>query len=103
MRDLAGRYQVEVSAFCDELCMNWDELATLAADPLVTIGAHTVNHVMLSKVPEKSARSEMDMSRLVIAAALGRAPDHLSYPVEIAAPPDFASSALPRISASRLR
>ncbi len=81
VRDLAGRYQVEVSAFCDELCMNWDELATLAADPLVTIGAHTVNHVMLAKVPEKSARSEMDMSRLVIAAALGRAPDHLSYPV----------------------
>jgi peptidoglycan/xylan/chitin deacetylase (PgdA/CDA1 family) len=81
VRDLAGRYQVEISAFCDELCMNWDELATLAADPLVTIGAHTVNHVMLAKVPEKSARSEMEMSRSVIAASLGRRPDHLSYPV----------------------
>jgi peptidoglycan/xylan/chitin deacetylase (PgdA/CDA1 family) len=61
--------------------MNWEELATLAADPLVTIGAHTVNHVMLAKVAEKSARSEMEMSRSVIAAALGRSPDHLSYPV----------------------
>jgi peptidoglycan/xylan/chitin deacetylase (PgdA/CDA1 family) len=81
VRDLAGRYQVEISAFCDELCMNWDELATLAADPLVTIGAHTVNHVMLAKVPEKSARSEMEMSRSVIEASLGRRPDHLSYPV----------------------
>ena len=61
--------------------MNWDELATLAADPLVTIGAHTVNHVMLAKVPEKSARSEMEMGRSVIAASLGKRPDHLSYPV----------------------
>jgi len=81
IRDLAGRYQVDIAAFCDELCMNWDELTRLAADPLVTIGAHTVNHVMLAKVPEKSARSEMEMSRAVIEAALGVRPDHLSYPV----------------------
>jgi len=81
IRDLARRYQVDIAAFCDELCMNWDELTKLAADPLVTIGAHTVNHVMLAKVPEKSARSEMEMSRAVIEAALGVRPDHLSYPV----------------------
>jgi peptidoglycan/xylan/chitin deacetylase (PgdA/CDA1 family) len=81
IRDLAGRYQVDIAAFCEELCMNWDELTRLAADPLVTIGAHTVNHVMLAKVPEKSARSEMQMSRAVIEAALGARPEHLSYPV----------------------
>jgi peptidoglycan/xylan/chitin deacetylase (PgdA/CDA1 family) len=68
-------------SFCEELCMGWDELAKLAADPLVTIGAHTVNHVMLAKVPEKTARSEMEMSRKVIAVALGARPDHLSYPI----------------------
>ncbi|MEA3026613.1 MAG: hypothetical protein QOF91_1898, partial [Alphaproteobacteria bacterium] len=60
---------------------NWEELTQLAADPLVTIGAHTVNHVMLAKVPERSARSEMEMSRAVIEASLGMRPDHLSYPV----------------------
>ena len=81
VRDLAGRYRVDLAAFCDELCMSWDELATLATDPLVAIGAHTVNHVMLAKVPEKSARSEMEMSRSVIEASLGRRPEHLSYPV----------------------
>jgi peptidoglycan/xylan/chitin deacetylase (PgdA/CDA1 family) len=67
--------------FCNALCMDWNELAKLASDPLVTIGAHTVNHVMLAKVPERMARSEMQMSRSVIEASLGKRPDHLSYPV----------------------
>jgi len=81
VRDLSARYSVDIAAFCDELCMTWDELSRLAADPLVTIGAHTVNHVMLAKVPERLARSEMEMSRSVIEAALDTRPDHLSYPV----------------------
>jgi peptidoglycan/xylan/chitin deacetylase (PgdA/CDA1 family) len=81
VRDLCGRYQIDIAAFCDELCMTWEELARLAADPLVTIGAHTVNHVTLAKVSERAARSEMDMSRSVIEASLGVRPAHLSYPV----------------------
>jgi peptidoglycan/xylan/chitin deacetylase (PgdA/CDA1 family) len=81
VRDLSRRYRVDIAAFCNELCMDWAELANLAADPLVTIGAHTVNHVMLAKVPEATARSEMAMSRSVIEASLGIRPDHLSYPV----------------------
>ena len=81
VRDLSARYHVDIAGFCDELCMNWSELGELADDPLVTIGAHTVNHVMLAKVPEKAARSEMEMSRSVIEASLGMRPDHLSYPV----------------------
>jgi len=81
VRDLSARYRVDIMEFCSALCMNWAELTTLAADPLVTIGAHTVNHVMLAKVPERMARSEMAMSRAVIEASLGQRPDHLSYPV----------------------
>jgi peptidoglycan/xylan/chitin deacetylase (PgdA/CDA1 family) len=81
VRDLSARYHVDIAEFCNDLCMNWNELTMLAADPLVTIGAHTVNHVMLAKVPERMARSEMAMSRSVIEASLGKRPDHLSYPV----------------------
>jgi hypothetical protein len=81
IRDLSRRYQVDIAAFCEDLCMTWDELAALASDPLVTIGAHTVNHVMLKKVPEKAARTEMEMSRSVITASLGVRPQHLAYPV----------------------
>ena len=81
VRDLSERYQVDIASFCEELCMTWDELSTLAADPLVTIGAHTVNHVMLKKVSEKTARTEMEMSRAVIEASLGVKPQHLAYPI----------------------
>ena len=80
VRDLALRYQVDVAAFCKDLCMGWQEIALLARDPLVTIGAHTVNHLALAKLPEKAVRSEMDLSRTVIELALGARPAHLSYP-----------------------
>ena len=90
MRDLAACYQVDIAAFCKDLCMDWQEIAALAADPLVTIGAHTVNHPMLAKLPEKAVRSEMDLSRSVIEAALGARPAHLSYPYRRSAAPRAA-------------
>jgi peptidoglycan/xylan/chitin deacetylase (PgdA/CDA1 family) len=81
VRDLAACYRVDMASLCQRYCMSWEELAELAADPLVTIGAHTVNHPMLAKVPEETVRSEMNLSRSVIEAALMVKPQHLSYPV----------------------
>ena len=81
VRELAARYRVDIAAFCEELCMTWPEIAKLAADPLVTIGAHTVNHPILAKVSEAAVRSELANGRAVIEAALGRRPQHLAYPV----------------------
>src|SRR5689334_5383346 len=45
--ELAARYGIDMQPLREELCMDWDEVRALAADPLATIGAHTVNHVML--------------------------------------------------------
>jgi peptidoglycan/xylan/chitin deacetylase (PgdA/CDA1 family) len=80
VRRLAAFYQVDVAAFCARECMDWADLARLAADPLVTIGARTVNHPILARLPKDAARSEMELSRSVIEAALGVTPAHLSYP-----------------------
>jgi peptidoglycan/xylan/chitin deacetylase (PgdA/CDA1 family) len=80
VRHLAAFYNVDVAAFCRDLCMSWPELAALAADPLVTIGAHTVSHPMLAKLSKEAARSEMELSASVIEAALSLRPQHLSYP-----------------------
>jgi peptidoglycan/xylan/chitin deacetylase (PgdA/CDA1 family) len=93
IHDLCRRYGVDMAAFCRDLCMGWDELAALARDPLVTIGAHTVNHVMLRKVSDAEARAEIGMSAAVIEAALGVRPRHFAYPIGDAAsagPREFA-------------
>jgi peptidoglycan/xylan/chitin deacetylase (PgdA/CDA1 family) len=82
VRDLCARYHVDMTAFCRDLCMTWPEIAEMAADPLVTIGAHTVSHSMLMKIPSDAAvRAEMEQSRALIEAALGVRPEHLAYPV----------------------
>jgi peptidoglycan/xylan/chitin deacetylase (PgdA/CDA1 family) len=96
VRNLSACYGVDIASFCKELCMGWEELAQLASDPLVTIGAHTVTHPMLAKLPEKSARSEIDLSRSVIEAALSKRPEHLAFPIgdrTSAGPREFAIAA----------
>src|SRR5208282_5805933 len=95
VRNLAACYQVDIAAFCKDLCMDWPQIAQLAADPLVTIGAHTVNHPMLARLPADAARGEMDLSRSVIEAALSRPPQHLAYPFgdpTAAGPREFAAA-----------
>jgi peptidoglycan/xylan/chitin deacetylase (PgdA/CDA1 family) len=90
VRDLCACYGVDMASICRDLCMGWQDIADLAADPLCTIGAHTVNHMVLRKMPGDAAvRAEMEMSRAVIEAALGRRPEHLAFPIgdEISAGP----------------
>ncbi|HZL29514.1 MAG TPA: polysaccharide deacetylase family protein [Pseudolabrys sp.] len=82
VRDLCATYRVDIAEICRELCMDWQEIGELAQNPLVTIGAHTVNHMILKKIVDEDAvRSEMEMSRSVLEAALGKRPEHLAYPV----------------------
>ncbi|MEX0853186.1 MAG: polysaccharide deacetylase family protein [Bauldia sp.] len=80
-REIAAAGGVDLAAQCVELCMGWDELSHLAGSPLATIGAHTVNHVILSKVSDTAARREMAASVDRIDEALGVRPRHLAYPV----------------------
>ncbi len=96
VRDLASRYGVDDAAFCRDLCMTWPEIGEIADDPLATIGAHTVNHVMLRKAGDEAVRNEMRQSAAVIEAALGERPAHFSYPVgdrTSAGPREFAIAA----------
>ncbi|WP_439575302.1 polysaccharide deacetylase family protein [Phreatobacter sp.] len=93
VRDLAERHGIDFRETCRKLCMDWDELAALGRDPLVTFGAHTVSHIMLAKYPDDVARQEMLTSREVIEARLGRPIRHFAYPVgdsTSAGPREFA-------------
>jgi peptidoglycan/xylan/chitin deacetylase (PgdA/CDA1 family) len=80
VRELAGRYGIDTKSFSGQLCMNWDELRTLAADPLMTVGAHTINHVILAKTDADVAFREIEQGRMLIEQKLGVKPMHFSFP-----------------------
>jgi peptidoglycan/xylan/chitin deacetylase (PgdA/CDA1 family) len=93
VRDLAKAYGFDLSAHCRDLIMDWRELRTFADEPLCTIGAHTVHHHELSKLPADVVRSEIEQSARVLKAQFGRDPEHLSYPIGsavAAGPREFA-------------
>ena len=60
--------------------MNWDELSAMVAHPLVTIGAHTINHRNLKRLSEAEARHEIGDVRRILKEKLGLEPRHFAYP-----------------------
>jgi peptidoglycan/xylan/chitin deacetylase (PgdA/CDA1 family) len=77
---LCAAHDIDEDAVSRELCMSWDELKPFAADPLVTIGAHTVSHCNLAKQTEAMVVHELSASRTDIENALQRPAVHLAYP-----------------------
>ena len=81
IRALAGQYGIDLDQHCRNLIMDWSELKTFAGEQLCTIGAHTVHHYELAKLPAAEARHEIEQSVRIIKAQFGIAPLHLSYPI----------------------
>ena len=80
INDLCTRYSVDLAALSREASMDWNDLAKLAADPLVTIGSATVNYPVLSNLKDADALREMTMGRAVAQAAFHREVRHFAYP-----------------------
>lgn len=90
---LAKQAGVDSAAITDELCLDWDGLRRIAADPLCTIGVHTLTHPMLAKHDADFVRRELAQSRALIEREIGRPAVHLAYPVgdaTSAGPREFA-------------
>lgn len=81
VRTFAAAYGYDVERQCRELIMDWQELRLFAGDPLCTIGAHTVHHYELAKLPADQAASEMAQSADILLAQFGERPQHFSYPL----------------------
>ena len=80
IKDLCTRYAVDLVALSREASLDWRDLATLASDPLATIGGATVNFPVLSNIKDSAALREMKMGKAVIDAALRRDVRHFAYP-----------------------
>jgi len=81
LAEFTGNYGYDLGRQCRDLIMDWQELRLFAGEPLCTIGAHTVNHYELAKLPAAQAASEMQQSAEILHAQLGLRPWHLSYPL----------------------
>lgn len=90
---LAADAGIDPSAQCAALCMNWQDLWRLAADPLVTIGAHTASHPDLRRIAPGAARREIGESIDRIQRMLGLRPAHFAYPFGRAGAEEFALAA----------
>lgn len=77
---LCAQHGVDGVAITRELCMSWAELRAFAADPLVTIGAHTISHCNLARESEAETRRQMQGSRSRIESELQRSALHFAYP-----------------------
>lgn len=78
---LSAAAGIDAGAIARELCLDWGEIETLSRHRLAEIGAHTVTHPRLAKLPRPQAFEEMRASRDAIAARLGAAPRFFAYPV----------------------
>ena len=80
LRRLALESGVDVDGPRLKTLMNWDEIRTVAAHPLVTIGAHTIHHPNLKRLSQDGARREIGEVRRVLRDRLGEEPRHFAYP-----------------------
>ncbi|MEM6461415.1 MAG: polysaccharide deacetylase family protein [Pseudomonadota bacterium] len=78
--DLARSAGIECEQFRNLYLMNWGEIATIAAHPLCSIGAHTVNHYNLKRLTEDKAFWEIAEAVNILNERLGTRPCHLAYP-----------------------
>jgi len=80
INDLCSRYSLDLAALSHAASMDWHDLAKLAADQRVTIGAATVNYPVLSNLTDATALREITMGATVIETALSRKIRHFAYP-----------------------
>ena len=77
---LAQSHGIDAQALAQRLIMTWEEIRALAAEPLVTIGAHTRGHWALANLSESEARAEIVESIRRLEDELQQPCRHFSYP-----------------------
>jgi peptidoglycan/xylan/chitin deacetylase (PgdA/CDA1 family) len=77
---IADAAEVDALAATRRTSMTWDEVRELAADPLVTIGAHTMGHHTLNLLTEAEMEVEVHVARRELEARIGREVMHFAYP-----------------------
>lgn len=78
--ELAWQAGIDPAQHLSAQMMRWVDIAALAADPLCTIGAHTIHHYAVARLKPEDARLEMAESARMIEMETGKRPQHFAYP-----------------------
>jgi peptidoglycan/xylan/chitin deacetylase (PgdA/CDA1 family) len=77
---VSEQWQVSSAPPPDAALLGAEGLRRLAASGIVTIGAHTVDHVRLRDRPAREQQETIAVSRTELERATGRAVSHFAYP-----------------------
>jgi len=77
---LARDHGIDPEELVDDLVMGPAELNLLEASPLASLGAHTISHRALARLPEADAREEMALSADHVKEITGKRPDAIAFP-----------------------
>jgi peptidoglycan/xylan/chitin deacetylase (PgdA/CDA1 family) len=80
LSDLFGVESLEQAAPGAGEFMSWEDLREIARHPLVTVGAHTVSHPLLTVLSWREVLRELLHSKREIQSRLGRPVEAVAYP-----------------------
>ena len=75
-----GKNAVEFKELCESVSMSWDEIAAISKHPLITIGAHTMQHVSVKQQATSDVENEMRLSKQELEHFIGKEVKHFAYP-----------------------
>jgi peptidoglycan/xylan/chitin deacetylase (PgdA/CDA1 family) len=78
--DLCERSGRDATELLDRAFLSWDQLRTLAQDPLASVGVHTVSHRALATLADDEAAREICDAREELESKLAVPVRHLVYP-----------------------
>lgn len=80
IRALSASHGLDFADLAEQLVMDWREVRTIAADPLCSIGAHTMTHPALARLSSEDAFREIKDSVDQIGSEIGTRPKSLAFP-----------------------
>lgn len=75
-----GKTALEFQELCESVSLSWEEIATLSKNPLITIGAHTMQHVSVKQQATLVVENEMHLSKKELEYYIQKEVKHFAYP-----------------------
>ncbi len=80
IKEFFSFFNINPEHLAEELMLSWEQIIELSKDPLIDIGAHTINHFPLNKLSKEEIKHEVLESQKQIESKIQRKVSHFSYP-----------------------